>query len=68
MVSVIFQGPLIQDNVNIPHEEPTEKIHQPHESQDVPLKKSTRERKSAIPDDYIVFLQEHEDDNWHWGG
>nr|KYP42480.1 hypothetical protein KK1_036115 [Cajanus cajan] len=26
----------------------------------MPLGKSTRERRSAIPDDYIVFLQEHE--------
>ena len=26
------------------------------------LRRSTRERRSAIPDDYIVFLQEHEFD------
>nr|KYP60323.1 Retrovirus-related Pol polyprotein from transposon TNT 1-94 [Cajanus cajan]KYP60344.1 Retrovirus-related Pol polyprotein from transposon TNT 1-94 [Cajanus cajan] len=26
----------------------------------MPLRKSTREKRSAIPDDYIVFLQEHE--------
>ena len=26
----------------------------------VPLKRSTRERKSTILDDYIVYLQEHE--------
>ncbi|KAA8531026.1 hypothetical protein F0562_005738 [Nyssa sinensis] len=28
----------------------------------MPLRRSTRERKSAVPDDYIVFLQEHEFD------
>jgi len=27
----------------------------------VPLRRSDRERRSAIPDDYIIFLQEHED-------
>ena len=32
-----------------------------HES--IPLRKSTRERRSAIPDDYVVFLQEHEENN-----
>ena len=26
------------------------------------LRRSDRERRSAIPDDYIIFLQEHEDD------
>ena len=28
----------------------------------MPLRRSTRERRSALPDDYIVFLQEHEFD------
>ncbi|KAA8544866.1 hypothetical protein F0562_019739 [Nyssa sinensis] len=28
----------------------------------MPLRRSTRERRSAVPDDYIVFLQEHEFD------
>ena len=28
----------------------------------MPLRKSTREKRSAIPDDYIAFLQEHEVD------
>ena len=27
----------------------------------MPLRRSTRERRNAIPDDYIVFLQEHEE-------
>ena len=55
----------IQDNVEqlphqneevIPHQDQTQ---QPQEI--VPLRRSTRERESAISDDYIVFLQEHED-------
>ena len=29
----------------------------------MPLRRSTRERKNAIPDDYIVFLQEHEEND-----
>ena len=29
----------------------------------VPLQRSTRERRSAIPDDYVVFLQEYEEKN-----
>ena len=28
----------------------------------MPLRRSTRERRSPVPDDYIVFLQEHEFD------
>jgi len=28
----------------------------------VSLRRSDRERRSTIPDDYIIFLQEHEDD------
>ena len=28
----------------------------------MPLRRSTRERRNALPDDYIVFLQEHEVD------
>ena len=39
---------------------PEEQTQQPQEP--VPLRRSTRERRSAIPDDYIVFLQEHEVD------
>jgi hypothetical protein len=26
----------------------------------VPLRRSTRERRSALPDNYIAYLQEHE--------
>ncbi|KAG8480618.1 hypothetical protein CXB51_024788 [Gossypium anomalum] len=38
-----------------------EQTQQPQEQ--VPLRRSTRERRNAIPNDYIVFLQEYEDDN-----
>ena len=37
-----------------------EQTQQPQE--EVPLTRSTRDRRSAISDDYIVFLQEHEFD------
>ncbi|KAJ9564656.1 hypothetical protein OSB04_000622 [Centaurea solstitialis] len=47
--------PLVQDNNEVP---PT--VEQTQQTQEVPLRRSTRERRSAIPDDYIVFLQEHE--------
>ncbi|RDX99042.1 hypothetical protein CR513_17954, partial [Mucuna pruriens] len=36
-------------------------IKKPQQPQEVSLRKSIRERRHAIPDDYIVFLQEHED-------
>ena len=38
---------------------PHEPILQTQQPQEVPLRRSTRERRSAILDDYIVFLQEH---------
>ncbi|KAJ9561477.1 hypothetical protein OSB04_006637 [Centaurea solstitialis] len=47
--------PLVKDNNEVP---PT--VEQTQQTQEVPLRRSTRERRSAIPDDYIVFLQEHE--------
>ena len=28
----------------------------------MPLRRSNKERRSTISDDYVVFLQEHEDD------
>ncbi|KAL6506088.1 hypothetical protein OROHE_022617 [Orobanche hederae] len=48
-----------QDNVN-PHIF-EEQIQQPQNQ--VPIRRSTRERRNAISDDYFVFLHEHEDDN-----
>ncbi|KAL3613382.1 hypothetical protein CASFOL_042795 [Castilleja foliolosa] len=47
----------------IVHEEQTQ---QPQEQ--VPIRRSTRERRNAIPDDYVVFLQEHEDTAGSLGG
>ena len=46
----------------IPNQEivPEEQTLQPQEP--MSLRRSTREMRSAIPDDYIVFLQEHEVD------
>ena len=43
-----IQEPLVPKEQTLPPPEPT------------PLRRSTRERRSALPDDYIVFLQEHE--------
>ncbi|RDX71714.1 hypothetical protein CR513_48894, partial [Mucuna pruriens] len=40
---------------------PQTPIEQPQQPQQVSLRRSTREKRHAIPDDYIVFLQEHED-------
>ena len=55
----------VQDNVqevSVPVEvnAPVEQTQQPQEL--VPLRRSIRERRSAIPDDYVVYLQEHEFD------
>ncbi|RDY04245.1 hypothetical protein CR513_12068, partial [Mucuna pruriens] len=41
---------------------PQTPIEQPQQPQEMPLRRSIRERRHVIPDDYIVFLQEHEDD------
>ena len=53
-----------QDNIEqLPTQDegiiPEEQTQQPQEQ--MPLRRSTRERRNTIPDDYIVFLQEHED-------
>ena len=45
-----IQEPLVLEEQTLPPPEPTS------------LRRSTRERRSALPDDYIVFLQEHEFD------
>ena len=38
-------------------------MEEPQQPQpEVPLRRSTRERRKAISDDYVVFLQEHEFD------
>ena len=43
-----------------PHQEIVEESQQPQP--EVPIRRSTRERRKAISDDYVVFLQEHEFD------
>ncbi|KAL4335653.1 hypothetical protein GQ457_07G001670 [Hibiscus cannabinus] len=58
----VEQLPPIQDEVIVPEEqiqEPQEQTQQPPEQ--VLLRRSTRERKNAISDDYIVFLQENQE-------
>ncbi|KAA8521509.1 hypothetical protein F0562_012181 [Nyssa sinensis] len=45
-----IQEPPVPEEQTLPPLEPT------------PLRRSTRERRSAVPDDYIVFLQEHKFD------
>ena len=45
-----IQEPPVLEEQTLPPPEPT------------PLRRSTRERRSALPDDYIVFLLEHEFD------
>ena len=54
--------PLTQDDLVV-HEEQTQDPQEPMLHEPVPLRRSTRERRSAIPDDYMVFLQEHEENN-----
>ena len=44
-------------NEDIVHEEQTQ-----HPREQMPLRRSTIERRSAISDDYVVFLQEHGDE------
>ena len=57
-------NPVPQDNIEILPDQvqniQDDQAQQPQEP--VPLRRSTRERRSAIPNDYIVFLQEHEAD------
>ena len=45
------------------HEEQTQDPQEPMLHEPIPLRRSTRERRSAIPDDYVVYLQEHEKNN-----
>ena len=45
-----IQEPPVPEEQTLPSPEPTS------------LRRSTRERRSSLPDDYIVFLQEHEFD------
>ena len=58
---IVIESPT-QDNLVV-HEEQTQDPQEPMLHEPVPLRRSTRERRSAIPDDYVVFLQEHEENN-----
>lgn len=49
--------PPIQNEVIIPNVQ-TQQLQEP-----IPLRRSTKERKNAISNDFIVFLQEHEENN-----
>ncbi|RDX68108.1 hypothetical protein CR513_52937, partial [Mucuna pruriens] len=75
LVPIIIQEttPVIRDNIQTivldivleqDYDEilPQTPIEQPQQPQEVSLRISIRERRQAIPDDYIVFLQEYEDD------
>ena len=57
---------LVQDadaNHQTNHELPPTNTEEPQQTQvEVPLRRSNRERRSTIPDDYMVYLQEHEFD------
>ncbi|KAL0382894.1 UNVERIFIED_CONTAM: Retrovirus-related Pol polyprotein from transposon TNT 1-94 [Sesamum calycinum] len=58
-----INGAIDQDNVIEPPIQETVTEEQTLTPQEpLPLRRSTRERRSALPDDYIVFLQEHEVD------
>ena len=72
LIPIVVQeiNPVIENNVPIIVDDivqeqdnnevlPQIPIQQP---QEVSLRRSVRERRSSIPDDYIIFLQEHEDD------
>ena len=58
---IVIESPT-QDNL-VFHEEQTQDPQEPMLHESIPLRRSTRERRSAIPDDYVVFLQEHEENN-----
>jgi len=63
LISDLVQDTTNQDNVREPPIQeviPEEQTLPPQEP--MPLRRSTRERRSAVPNDYIVFLQEHEVD------
>ena len=56
---VIHNIPQEQDNAKFLPQAPLEvQIQQPQEP---PLRRSTKERKSTISDDFVVYLQTHED-------
>ena len=69
-ITVQDTTPVIEDNVQtidiVPEQDNNEvlpqiPLEQPQQPQEVSLRRSIRERRSAISNDYIIFLQEHED-------
>ena len=73
IIPIIVQDttPVIEDNVQtiyiVPEQDNNEvlpqiSLEQPQQPQEVSLRRSIRERRSAISNDYIIFLQEHKDD------
>jgi hypothetical protein len=54
--------PPMQDDLVI-HEEQTQDPHEQVLLEPIHLQRSTRERRNAIQDDFIVFPQEHEENN-----
>ncbi|RDY08246.1 hypothetical protein CR513_07542, partial [Mucuna pruriens] len=75
LVPIIVQvtTSVIEDNVQtivldiVPEQDydevfPQTPIEKPQQPQEVPLRRSIKERRHAILDNYIVFLQEHEND------
>ncbi|RDX82351.1 hypothetical protein CR513_36873, partial [Mucuna pruriens] len=64
LITIQETTPIIGDNVQTTVPDialPQTPIEQPQQPQQVSLRRSIRERRHAISDDYIVFLQEHED-------
>ena len=71
LITVQDTTPVIEDNVQtidiVPKQDnnkvlPQKPLEQPQQPQEVSLRRSVRERISAISNDYIIFLQEHKDD------
>jgi len=58
----IADEPHTQDDLVV-REEKTQDPQQPMLHEPAPLRRSMRVRRSAISDDYVVFLQENEDPN-----
>ncbi|RDY06523.1 hypothetical protein CR513_09477, partial [Mucuna pruriens] len=66
--NVVFEEEFVNDidqvlvpNTNYDEILPQTPLEQPQQPQEVSLRRSIRERRHAIPDDYLVFHQEHED-------
>ena len=54
-IPIVVQDTVIEqdNNENPPQIQPIDQAQQP---QEVPLRRSNRERRSAIPDEYVVYL------------